>query len=238
MHPKSIQSILEKTVVIIPAYNEAASMALVLDNLAREGITRVIVALDPHNRDDTVAVLARRGVPYVVAPSTGYDNAVHAATQALPRFHPDSEYVLFSDAGNKYDCSVVLLFARALASGADMVLGNRVNAWQYLLWHQRLGTQLVLLPIRMYFGAHLHDLGPVRMARRALIEKLDMRPKMFRWPTESLVKALAIGAKVVEVPITLTPRIGTSKVSGNLKRSLRAGLEMYSALKFFRYKIQ
>lgn len=233
----SPQEVLQHTVAVIPVLNEAKSIEIVLDNLARADITRAIVGIDPNNTDNIKDLLAKREVPYVITPRSGYDSAVSAAVEVIPQHYPECQYILFSDAGNKYSYMVIPLFASALSRGADMALGNRINAHEHLLWHQRLGTQLVLLPITMHFGVSVHDLGPVRMTTRALIEKLNMQPRMFRWPTESLIKALAVGAVVVEVPMTLTPRIGSSKVSGSLRRSLRAGFEMYSALRFFAYRI-
>ncbi len=226
----------ENVVAIIPVLNEAGNIETVLEGLARRGIYKSIVALDPRNTDNTTDILSARGAPFLVAPQSGYDSAVNAAVQFIDSYFPESLHVLFSDAGGKYDYAIIDDFLCAIAAGADMALGRRINAAQHLHWHQRFGTQLVLFPVTIFFKAPLHDIGPIRMVRRSLLARLAPKPRSFRWPTETLIKALALGARVVEVPLTLTSRQGKSKVSGNFLRSVRAGADMLSALQFLFYK--
>ena len=63
-----------------------------------------------------------------------------------------------------------------------------------------------------------------------------MEPRKFRWPTELLVKALALKLNVKQVEVVTRPRKGSSKVSGSLRASLRAGIEMFSSLSFVNYE--
>ena len=73
------------------------------------------------------------------------------------------------------------------------------------------------------------------MMRISLLKRLDVKPRGFRFPTETLIKSLALKANVVEVPVLLTPRLGVSKISGNFRKSLKAGVDMFSALQFIFY---
>ena len=51
-----------------------------------------------------------------------------------------------------------------------------------------------------------------------------MRDRAFGWPVEMVVKAAALGARIVEVDVTHVPRQGgRSKVSGTVRGSVRAG---------------
>ncbi|HXJ83672.1 MAG TPA: hypothetical protein VMS64_33905 [Candidatus Methylomirabilis sp.] len=44
------------------------------------------------------------------------------------------------------------------------------------------------------------------------------------WPVEMAVKAAALGARILEVPVSHTPRlVGRSKVSGTFRGTVRAG---------------
>jgi hypothetical protein len=53
---------------------------------------------------------------------------------------------------------------------------------------------------------------------------MGMRDRAFGWPVEMVVKAAALGGRIVEVPVSHAARIrGSSKVSGTLIGSLRAG---------------
>ena len=52
---------------------------------------------------------------------------------------------------------------------------------------------------------------------------LEMRDRDFGWTAEMQVKAARRGLRVKEVPVDYRPRIGSSKVSGTVLGSLRAG---------------
>ncbi len=224
-----------RVVAIIPVLNEAGNISLVLDALASYGIQQYIVSIDPRNIDSIEDILTERSVPFVMAPESGYDSAVHAAVGAIEKYYPKSKYILFTDAGNKYSYKVLGDFFSSLEQGADVVLGNRINAREYLHWRQRIGTQIVLVIINSIFRKRIHDLGPIRMMRISLLKRLDVRPRGFRFPTETLIKSLALNSIVVEVPMVLTPRLGVSKISGNFRKSVRAGIDMFSALQFIFY---
>jgi hypothetical protein len=50
-----------------------------------------------------------------------------------------------------------------------------------------------------------------------------MRDRAFGWPVEMVVKAAALGARIVEVPVShVARRLGRSKVSGTFIGSIRA----------------
>lgn len=231
----SSKKISEVVVAVIPVFNEAGNIEMVLDKLSEYGILKCIVSIDPFNSDAIEKILTQRGVPFVVAPQSGYDSAVYFASCSVEQYYPGAMYILFTDAGNKYSYSVLTDFFQSISGGADIVLGNRLNAHEFLHWRQRVGTQLVLFTINIIFRKKIHDLGPIRMMRISLLKRLAVRPRGFRFPTETLVKSLALKATIVEVPIQLTPRLGVSKISGNLYRSIWAGIDMFSALQFIFY---
>ena len=53
-----------------------------------------------------------------------------------------------------------------------------------------------------------------------------MRDRTFGWTVEMQVKALKIGLRVREVQVNCRVRIGSSKISGNLKNSFLAGAKI------------
>jgi hypothetical protein len=74
------------------------------------------------------------------------------------------------------------------------------------------------------YGRRITDIGPFRAIRVELLHRLGMRDRAFGWPVEMVVKAAALGARIVEVPVSHAARLrGSSKVSGTLVGSLRAG---------------
>ena len=101
-----------------------------------------------------------------------------------------------------------------------------------MLWHQKLGTSIVLGLIRLGTGANVHDISPFRLISLPLLQSLSMRERKFGWPSQMLVKCLARGVVFSEVSVTVLKRQGTSKVSASLGNSIRAGIDMFASLQY------
>jgi hypothetical protein len=111
-----------------------------------------------------------------------------------------------------------------LAEGhADLVLGARQRSREHPL-HAALGTRLVAAFISWRYGQRISDIGPYRAIRVDGLRRLGMQDRAFGWPAEMVVKAAALGMRIVEVPVSQEARLGgRSKVSGTMVGSLRAG---------------
>lgn len=227
---------MDNIVTIIPVLNEENNILTVISKLREHSLVNIIVAIDIKTTDRTAQILEKEQIPFIIGQKTGYDGTVSAGIAAISRFYPSAEYILFSDAGGKYSYDTIKLFMSEIEKGADLVIGSRVEQTKYMLWHQKLGTQMVLFPIKLIFGKQIADISPFRLIRRSIFDKLNMKGSKFRYPSEMLVKCLALNVKVVEVPVTSLKRIGTSKVSGSIKNSLKAGFDMFSSLQFVRYQ--
>ena len=72
-------------------------------------------------------------------------------------------------------------------------------------------------------GLDLHDIAPVRVARRAALLDLAIADRRFGYPLETLLRARAAGWRITEQPITYHPRDGgQSKVTGSIRGTVRA----------------
>jgi hypothetical protein len=56
--------------------------------------------------------------------------------------------------------------------------------------------------------------------------QLGMEDLNYGWTVEMQVKALIHGLKVIELPVGYRARIGTSKVTGTMSGSVKAGMKM------------
>jgi hypothetical protein len=64
-----------------------------------------------------------------------------------------------------------------------------------------------------------------------------MRDRRYGWTVEMQVRALQLGARVVEVPVTYRRRIGRSKISGTVTGVAKAGWWiMYTIFKYARWR--
>jgi hypothetical protein len=222
-------------VVVLPCLNEADNIAHVISNLRTVSPSQIYIGLDPATSDNTAAIASGLGCIVVEAQKSGYDPAVAEATLRARSDYPKS-YILYTDAGNKYAYTVVPQMIVKMSSGSDIVLAVRIDQNRSMLWHQKAGTKVVLSLINTFTGRSFHDISPFRMVNSDIFKKIDMQPQQFRWPSEMLVKASAVGCHISEVEVISLKRAGTSKVSGSLINTARAGLQMLSSLQFIFYK--
>jgi glycosyltransferase involved in cell wall biosynthesis len=207
--------------VIIPARNEAAALPGVLHAILPR-VAEVIV-VDTASTDGTPDIARRLGARVVAEPRRGYGRACLAGIAALS---PEVDTVLFmdADAADRPE-DLGRLLAPIEAGEADLVIGARSLAVERgaLTPQQRFGNALACLLIRLVWGVRYTDLGPFRVIRRDALARLGMRDETWGWTVEMQVRAARIGLCVAEVPVGYRRRIGTSKISGTLSGTIRAG---------------
>ena len=77
---------------------------------------------------------------------------------------------------------------------------------------------------------HLTDLGPFRAARYDALIALGLQEATYGWPVEMIVKGARRGLRIVEVPVSYHPRLGSSKISGTFRGSVGAAWGIFSAI--------
>jgi glycosyltransferase involved in cell wall biosynthesis len=218
---------------IIPAPNEEAALAPMLDGLraaldAAACANADIVVVDNGSRDATAAMARKHGARVVSEPRRGYGQACLAGIAALSG---ETEIVVFLDADGSDDPEdLPRLVAPVREGAADLVLGSRTVAARKsrgFTPQQAFGNWLATGLMRMFFGARYTDLGPFRVIRRDALERLQMRDTNFGWTIEMQIKAHCLGLKVVEIPVNYRKRIaGESKISGTFAGTVRAGCKI------------
>ncbi len=207
--------------VIIPARNEAAALPQVLAAILPQ-VTEVIV-VDTVSTDGTPEIASRLGARVVTEPRRGYGRACLAGIAALS---PAVDTVLFmdADAADRPE-DIQALLAPIEAGAADLVIGARTLDVERgaLTPQQRFGNALACLLIRLVWGVRYTDLGPFRVIRRDALARLGMRDETWGWTVEMQVRAARIDLRVAEVQVGYRRRIGTSKISGTLSGTIRAG---------------
>ena len=207
--------------VIIPALNEAASIAQVLAAIPRPGLAEILV-VDGGSTDGTPALAQAHGAQVIAERRRGYGQA--CATGAA---RACGEILVFLDADGADDPRRLPALVQPVRSGAaELVLGSRLAGELLpgaMPWHQRSGNRLAAWLIRRLYGLPLTDLSPFRaVARRPLLE-LGMVEMTYGWPTEMIARAARRGWRICEVPVGYRPRLGgKSKISGTLRGSVLA----------------
>jgi len=207
---------------IIPALNEASTIADVIAAIPHGVIDRVI-AVDNGSTDETARVAQAAGACVVYEPRRGYGFACHAGARAAE----DADILVFLDGDGADDPPEIPWLVDPIRAGqADLVVGSRARGEREpgaLLPHARFGNWLAAQLMRQLYGLHVTDLGPFRAIRRPVLEALHMQEMTYGWPTEMMVKAAKQGYRVVEVPVSYRRRAGgKSKISGTVRGTVLA----------------
>jgi glycosyltransferase involved in cell wall biosynthesis len=223
---------------VVPCLNEEANVAALVAELravaARPGLPVTfagIYVVDNGSTDATAARATAAGATVVTQPERGYGRACLAGALAAG----DVELLVYLD-GDRSDRpdDLPLLLAPILAGDADLVLGSRIVGSAEpgsLTGPQRFGNWLATLLIRVLYGVRLTDVGPFRVIRRRDLLALGMAEPTYGWPVEMIVRAARRGLRIREVPVTWRRRAsGQSKVSGDLRASLRAGCRIVATI--------
>lgn len=215
-----------QVVLIIPALNEAAAIATVVQSIP-PGIVNRILVVDNGSSDDTAAVARAAGAEVVVQPQRGYGAACWAGMQAAL----EADVLVFMDGDGSFDASELSrVLAPIVAGEAELVLGSRElgsTAVAALLPHQRIGNRLVAGLVRRLYRVRVTDVGPFRAIRRDTLVALNMAERTYGWTTEMVVKAARQRVRIVEVPISYGPRLGgESKVSGTWRGTILTAYRM------------
>ncbi|MFB3788102.1 MAG: glycosyltransferase family 2 protein [bacterium] len=211
-----------KAVVIIPAYNEEASIAQVVRAVPRETVERVIV-VDNGSTDRTAEEAREAGACVVEEKVRGYGSSCRRGIAEAG----DADILVFLDGDGSDDPRQLAGLVEPLTrEGVDLVIGSRTRGKRepgalppHAVWGNRLACGL----IQMIFGVRFTDLGPFRAVRREALEALRMEDRGYGWTVEMQAKAAILGLRCREIPVDYRRRTGQSKISGTWTGSWRAG---------------
>ena len=210
--------------VVLPCLNEAGALPWLLTRMPAG--YRPIVA-DNGSTDGSARIAAEHGATVVDVPQRGFGAACHAGLLAAT-----SDIVCIMDADGSFDpLDLAIVTGPVRDDGVDLMLGRRApktqGAWPA---HARLGNMVLSAELRRRAGVPLHDLGPMRAARREGLLALDLQDRRFGYPLEMVMRASAAGWRIGEAPVPYYPRTGKSKVTGTVGGTVKAVRDMRRVL--------
>lgn len=210
--------------VIMPCLNEAAALPWLLSRMP-DGY-RPIVA-DNGSTDGSAEVAASHGATVVDVPQRGFGAACHAGLLAAK-----GDVVCIMDADGSFDPGdLPVVSGPVLDDTCDLMLGRRSpqgsGSWPA---HARLANLVLAAELRRRCQVRLHDLGPMRAARREALLGLELSDRRFGYPLEMVLRASRGGWRIAEAPVPYYPRTGKSKVTGTVGGTVRAVRDMRRVL--------
>ncbi|WP_455169009.1 glycosyltransferase family 2 protein [Aegicerativicinus sediminis] len=214
--------------VIIPAYNEEASIGKVVKDIPN--MVEEVIVINNNSSDNTSIVAKQAGAIVLDEPNPGYGNACLKGMDYLAKQSKKPDIVVFLDGDySDYPEDLVSLINPIVEKDMDFVIGarnSRLRENGSMTPQQIFGNWLATTLMRIFYGAKFTDLGPFRSIKYEKLLELGMEDKNYGWTVEMQLKALRHNLSYIEIPVRYRNRIGISKVSGTLKGSVLAGIKI------------
>jgi len=201
-----------KLSILIPAYNEEATIEAVLDAVLAVNLpgstSREIVVVDDASTDRTAAILSRRASDVVRVfrqdRNRGKGSAIRRAIQEAT-----GDICIIQDADLEYDPrDFPLLIGPIVEKGADAVYGSRFTGSHrvFLYWHFMANKSLTWL-VNILYDTMLTDMETgYKAIRTPILREMKLKSNTFDIEPEITAKLFKKRRKVFEVPISYNGR--------------------------------
>jgi glycosyltransferase involved in cell wall biosynthesis len=224
--------------VIIPAFNEADSIAEVIADIP--DLVSETIVVNNNSSDKTFENARSAGATVLTEEKRGYGYACLKGMEYVARQSKPPDIIVFIDGDySDYPEELDKLIAPILEGDCDFVIGARVKRLREegsMTPQQIFGNRLATSLMKLFFGATFTDLGPFRAIKYDKLLALGMEDKTYGWTVEMQLKAIKKNLIYTEVPVRYRKRIGVSKVSGTVKGSIFAGIKILGWI--FKYSIK
>jgi len=214
--------------VIIPVYNEEASIANVIGDIPE--IVSEIIVVNNNSTDKTASVAENNGATVLSEKNKGYGNACLTGLSYISEKQQCPDIIVFLDGDySDYPEELTKIISPIIEDNIDFVLGARTAKLRQkgaMTIPQIFGNWLATSLMRLFFGSKFTDLGPFRAIKYTKLLELHMEDKTYGWTVEMQLKVIMKKYSYVEVPVNYRKRIGVSKVSGTAKGVIFAGIKI------------
>jgi len=191
---------------LVPAYNEAPTVAELLERVSNLDLDKQIVVVDDGSTDGTGDIVerwrnGRADVLVIRQENRGKGAAIRAA---IP--HADGEIAVIQEADLEYDPADVPGLIEPIERGvADVVFGSRLSGGRpqraYMFWHL-VGNRFLSLLTNVLYNTTLSDMETGYKAFRIdVLRSLDLRQDDFAIEPELTAKVCKRKLRVYELPI-------------------------------------
>lgn len=227
--------------VLIPCFNEAVTIAKVVNDFKRELPEATIYVYDNNSTDDTASIARTAGAIVRFEPRQGKGNVVRQMFREI-----DADCYLMVDGDDTYPAQAARSLCEPILNGiADMTVGDRLSNGTYAEENKRafhnFGNNLVRSMIKWIYGYSFDDvMTGYRAFSKIFVKTLPVTSEGFQIETELSIHAVDRRFRILDVPIAYRdrPEGSVSKlntVSDGIKVVMMIGslFKEYRPLKFF-----
>ena len=196
--------------VIIPCYNEAATISAIVEQVLAVNLSKEIIVVDDFSRDESPAFLraiaARNPEVRVVRQprNMGKGSAIRTGL-ALAR----GEISIVQDADLEYDPNDYYELVRPIVAGrVDIVFGARfLGRHTGMYFWNAVGNKGLTLITNFLYNSWINDMETCyKVMRTDIMRSLDLQSNDFRIEPEITAKVLRLGYRIYQVPISYMGR--------------------------------
>ncbi|OGG26855.1 hypothetical protein A2960_01685 [Candidatus Gottesmanbacteria bacterium RIFCSPLOWO2_01_FULL_39_12b] len=213
--------------IIIPAWNEAGNIALLVETIAKaltgNGIIYELIVVDDNSTDTTAEILKELTSNFPI--SVYLKKGKKGKAQSLLEGFTYAKYDLvgFIDADLQYPAEAIPKMVEVIDTGVDIVVANRKE------FGASFRRKVLSWGFRRFFGQFLHGFtcdvqSGLKVFRKEIIERLTFHPNPWTFDLEFLVKARDAGYKIGSTDIIFQKRHAGKPKIGLLAASLEIGL--------------
>jgi glycosyltransferase involved in cell wall biosynthesis len=194
--------------VVIPVFNEAATITEVIKAVASQPLVREIIIIDDASKDGTWDVLQRvaKSMPSVRL----FQHPVNQGKGAALRTgfaQVAAPLAIVQDADLEYDPADYGALCKPILSGkADVVIGSRflgAGAHRVLYYWHSVGNRFLTTLSNMATNINLSDMETgYKVFRREIIQGIRIEENRFGFEPEIVAKVSQLNVRIYEVPIS------------------------------------
>ncbi len=194
--------------VVIPVYNEAATVDKLVKLVASQKPVRELIIVDDCSKDDTWDVLTKLAAEDSRIRLFRHErNRGKGAALRTGFAQATAPIVLVQDADLEYDpTEYYLLLKPILADKADVVFGSRFlghGAHRVLYFWHSMANRLLTMLSNMVTDLNLTDIETCyKVFRREVLQKLELKEDRFGFEPEITAKVSRLKVRIYEVPIS------------------------------------
>lgn len=207
-----------KTAILVPCYNESATIEKVVTDFKRCMPHADVYVYDNNSTDGSDEIAKNAGAIVKYEFKQGKGNVVKSMFRDI-----QADCYIMVDGDDTYPAEAAIEFEELILSGkADMVIGDRLSSTYFEENDRRFhntGNIVVRRFINLFFKSDLHDIMTgMRAFSYNFVKSFPISSKEFEIETEMSVFALMNNFKIAEIPVQYRDRMEGSESKLNTYR--------------------